>query len=198
VDLAEKTLRVRNTKFCKERLVPLGAVASFYLKKYLHEVRPQWGKNPAQESLFLNDRGIPLCPIELYDIVKKYAERAGIQKKVSPHIIRHTCATLMLEGGADIFSIKEQLGHRKVETTQGYAKVSPSNLKNIHRNCHPRGKNEGPSIIVKKNATIKTEITHNDYTNDSRDRFPFGPNKEIKKSVLLKKRLQASMVSSIA
>jgi integrase/recombinase XerD len=140
VDLSEKTLRIRNTKFCVERLVPLGAVASFYLKSYLHAVRPQWCKNASQKSLFLSHMGALLSAGEIHDIVKKYAELAGIQKKVSPHVIRHTCAKHMLEGGGDIFSIKEQLGHRKVETTQVYAQVSPSNLKDVHRNCHPREK----------------------------------------------------------
>jgi integrase/recombinase XerD len=140
VDVGAHTLRIRTTKYRTERIVPLGTVAARYLTRYLHEVRPRWCANPAEKSLFLNERGIPLCANELHDLVKMYAEISGIQKKVSPHIIRHSCATHMLEGGADLFSIREQLGHRKVETTQLYAHVSPANLKNVHRHCHPRGK----------------------------------------------------------
>ena len=79
------------------------------------------------------------CPYA-HSLVKAYAERSGIEKTVSPHIIRHSCATHMLEGGGDIFSIQKQLGHRKVETTQIYASVIPENLKDVVRNCHPRGK----------------------------------------------------------
>jgi len=140
VDVSATIMRIRTTKYRAERVVPMGTVAARYLTHYLHEVRSQWCRDPAEKSLFLNDQGIPLCAHELHDLVKMYAERSGIQKKVSPHIIRHSCATHMLEGGADIFSIKEQLGHRKVETTQLYAHVSPANLKDVHRHCHPRGK----------------------------------------------------------
>jgi len=140
VDVGAHTLRIRTTKYRVERIVPLGTVAARYLTRYLHEARPRWCANPAEKSLFLNERGVPLYAQELYDLVKTYAARAGIKKKVSPHVIRHSCATHMLEGGADLFSIREQLGHRKVETTQLYAQVTSLSLKDVHRHCHPRGK----------------------------------------------------------
>lgn len=141
VDLKEKTVRIRNAKFCRERIVPFGDEAAFYLKKYLHEVRNSFVKNESRKkALFLSCIGTPLESNTLQVTMKKHMDRSGINKKISIHVLRHSFATHLLEGGADIFSIQELLGHKKVETTQIYAKASLESLKEVHRNCHPRGK----------------------------------------------------------
>ncbi len=147
VDLNEKTLRIRKTKgltekrYYKERIVPLGGQAACYLGRYLREVRNVWSeKNPGVKALFLGRFGCPLSASKLYENLRRYTERSGIQRRVTPHILRHTCASHLLDGGADIFSIQQILGHEKAETTQVYAKSSVLHLAAIHRNCHPRDK----------------------------------------------------------
>jgi integrase/recombinase XerD len=141
VDLVEKTVRIRKGKGSKERVLPLGAHAEWYLSTYLSDVRSRFSlRNPDEKTLFLSRNGRPLTHHALYIRFDRYKELSGIQSDVCPHILRHSCATHMLEGGADMFSLKELLGHSCVDTTQLYAKASPAHLKNVHRNCHPRGK----------------------------------------------------------
>jgi integrase/recombinase XerD len=138
-DVGEEVLFIRKGKGGKDRMVPLGRWASFYLQKYL-ERRKKIAKR--ENALFVNVRGSGKrisCEM-LNIIVREYAKRAGIEKRVSCHILRHTCAVHMLEGGADVRSIQEFLGHRFIETTQVYLSVSREELKKVHRQCHPRGK----------------------------------------------------------
>lgn len=140
VDIAESTLRIQKAKGRKERIVPLGEEASYYIAKYLHEARKFLCRDPSQNSLFLTQHGTPVDSGLLQWIVERYVSRSRIKKKVTPHILRHTFSSHMLEGGADIFTIKELLGHVRVETTQIYTNAAIKNLKEVHRNCHPRGK----------------------------------------------------------
>jgi len=141
VDLHDGTLRIRNAKFCKERVVPLGEHAAYYLTYYLDLARNCFVKNDSRENtLFVTCFGRPLDSQALQVTMKKHIDRSGIKKKISLHVLRHSFATHLLEGGADIFSIQELLGHKRVGTTQMYAKASLENLKEVHRNCHPRGK----------------------------------------------------------
>lgn len=138
VDLKQNVLFVRKGKGGNDRVVPLGRWASRYLRKYL-EKRKKIA--PDESALFLCAQGrrrLNYCIVG--HIVKNYAKLAGIEKEISCHTLRHTCAVHFLEGGADLRSVQELLGHRNIGTTQIYLKVSQQELKRVHEKCHPRGK----------------------------------------------------------
>lgn len=138
VDLKQEVLFIRKGKGGNDRVVPLGKWASRYLKKYLEKRKKV---SPDEKALFLCERGLRRVSYSLVgQIVKVYAERAYIGKKISCHTLRHTCAVHFLEGGADLRSVQELLGHRNIGTTQIYLKVSQDELKKVHKKCHPRGK----------------------------------------------------------
>ncbi|MGD8319426.1 MAG: site-specific tyrosine recombinase XerD [Gemmatimonadota bacterium] len=141
LDLDEAFLTVFG-KGSKERLVPVGAPALRALGRYLREVRPRLdrGGGKAQGRVFLNARGTPLSRVAVWALVKKAARRAGITRKVSPHTLRHTFATHLLEGGADLAAVQELLGHADISTTQIYTHVDREYLRDVHRRYHPRGK----------------------------------------------------------
>jgi len=123
----------------KERLVSLNPLARQRLQDYLRQERPELvGQRPV-DWLFVTKRGNPLSRIMVWKLVKKYAARIGCSKDVSPHTLRHSFATHMLAGGADIRVLQEMLGHASVSTTQIYTQVEHSRLKAIHARCHPRG-----------------------------------------------------------
>ncbi len=129
-------------KGAKERLVPVGAPALRALARYLSEVRPGLearGKGKGKGRVFLNARGAPLSRVAVWGIVKEAARRAGIRRKVSPHTLRHTFATHLLEGGADLAAVQELLGHVDIATTQIYTHVDRAYLRDVHRRFHPRG-----------------------------------------------------------
>jgi integrase/recombinase XerD len=126
-------------KGSKERLVPLGAPARRALERYLREVRPGLERGKGEGRVFLNFRGTPISRAAIWDMVKKYAERAGIEGKVSPHTFRHSFATHLLEGGADLVAVQELLGHADISTTQIYTHVDRDYLREVHRTFHPRG-----------------------------------------------------------
>lgn len=126
-------------KGSKERLVPIGRRAMGAAAVYAREVRPTLDKGKTQGILFLNARGQPLSRVGVWGIFKRCAERAGIQKKVSPHTLRHTFATHMLEGGADLRAVQEMLGHADLSTTQIYTHVDRDFLRSVHKLHHPRG-----------------------------------------------------------
>lgn len=138
VDMPGHQLRVRHAKGNKERIVPLGGVASRHLERYLREGRPSLVKGPDQNLLFISRHGKQIHPSNLIWIVKKYIGKAKIGKDITPHCFRHTCASHMLKGKADLRHIQEILGHASVQTTQIYTKVELSDLKEVHRRCHPR------------------------------------------------------------
>ncbi len=122
----------------KERIVPAGEYAAFYLKNYL-KVREHFLKKDFSPVLFLSKLGKKFTREGVWKLVKKYANKAGIKKDVYPHIFRHTFATHLLSGGADLRSVQEMLGHSDIATTQIYTHVDKSRLKNTHKNFHPRG-----------------------------------------------------------
>ena len=124
----------------KERIVPVGQYAIEAINKYLTDGRPKLLKDIAERTMFLNPYGKKMSRMGLWKIVKKYALAAGIARPVSPHVFRHSCATHMLEGGANILAVQEMLGHVDVATTQIYTHLTGKDLKNIHRQAHPRGK----------------------------------------------------------
>ena len=122
----------------KERLVPLGRNAIATLAIYLRELRPKLERGAGKGALFLNARGEPLTRMGAWKILRKYVERAGIEKHVSPHTLRHSFATHLLEGGADLRAVQEMLGHSDISTTQIYTHVDREYLRSVHRQYHPR------------------------------------------------------------
>ncbi len=140
VDIPERTVRIRKGKGRKERVVPLGEVAASYLQRYLEKSRPLFCRGRVGKALFLGKAGLPLCTHGIERIVKIHAARSGITANVTPHILRHTCASHLLAGGADIFSIQKLLGHARAEYTQRYLHSTLGDLRRVHEHCHPRGK----------------------------------------------------------
>ena len=126
-------------KGSKERLVPIGRSAIGAVAIYLREQRPKLEKGEGKGILFLNARGRPLTRMGAWKILRGYVERAGITKHVSPHTLRHSFATHLLEGGADLRAVQEMLGHADISTTQIYTHVDREYLRKVHRSYHPRG-----------------------------------------------------------
>ncbi len=126
-------------KGSKERLVPVGRQARAALERYLREVRPRLDRGEGRGVVFLSHFGRPLSRVSVWKLVKEAAERAGIDKKVSPHTLRHTFATHLLEGGADLVAVQELLGHADISTTQIYTHLDREYLRDVHRRFHPRG-----------------------------------------------------------
>jgi integrase/recombinase XerD len=126
-------------KGSKERLVPIGRSAIGAAAIYLRELRPRLEKGAGKGVLFLNARGAPLTRMGAWKILRGHVERAGIDKHVSPHTLRHSFATHLLEGGADLRAVQEMLGHVDIGTTQIYTHVDREYLRKVHRTFHPRG-----------------------------------------------------------
>lgn len=136
--LEDKLVRVFG-KGSKERLVPIGRSAIGAVATYLRELRPRLERGSGKGVLFLNARGEPLTRMGAWKILRRYVERAGIAKEVSPHTLRHSFATHLLEGGADLRAVQEMLGHADISTTQIYTHVDREYLRQVHRQYHPRG-----------------------------------------------------------
>ena len=127
-------------KGSKQRVVPLGRPAQQALREYLDELRPTLAQRQSDAPwVFLSRGARPLTREMLWVLVKKYGLRAGITGKVSPHTLRHSFATHLLEGGADLRTVQELLGHANIRTTQHYTHVDRKRLKSIHAKFHPRG-----------------------------------------------------------
>ncbi len=126
-------------KGSKERLVPIGRSAIGAVAVYIRELRPRLEKGEGKGVLFLNSRGKPLSRMGAWKILRGHVERAGITKHVSPHTLRHSFATHLLEGGADLRAVQEMLGHVDIATTQIYTHVDREYLRQVHRAHHPRG-----------------------------------------------------------
>lgn len=126
-------------KGSKERLVPVGRSARIWTERYIEGGRPALAKGRPSDRLFLNARGKPLSRMGFWKLLRNYAAKAGIRKRVHPHILRHSFATHLLEGGADLRSVQEMLGHADISTTQIYTHVDREYLKEVHRQFHPRG-----------------------------------------------------------
>lgn len=123
----------------KERLVSLNPVARLAVETYLTHERPLLAARSEAEELLVSKSGRALTRIMVWALVKKYARRIGASDKVSPHTLRHSFATHMLAGGAEIRALQELLGHASIATTQIYTHVEHTRLKAVHRRCHPRG-----------------------------------------------------------
>lgn len=136
VDLPRGLLWVRKGKGGRQRVVPIGDRAGAWVEKYLTEARPQLLAGDT-EALFLSDYGQPIKPEQVADKVKRYLRFAGVDKPGATHLLRHACATHMLEGGADIRFIQEMLGHANLQTTEIYTHVSIDKLIAVHRATHP-------------------------------------------------------------
>lgn len=126
-------------KGSKERIVPLGEIAVFWLRRYLKEVRPRLMKRSVSSFVFVNRAGGPMSRQGFWKLVKRYCLAAGIGRSISPHSLRHSFATHVLEGGADLRSVQMMLGHSDIATTQIYTHVTGGALKKIHEKFHPRG-----------------------------------------------------------
>jgi integrase/recombinase XerD len=126
-------------KGSKERLVPIGRKAIGAVATYARELRPRLERGSGKGVLFLNARGEPLTRMGAWKILRGHVERAGITKAVSPHTLRHSFATHLLEGGADLRAVQEMLGHVDISTTQIYTHVDREYLRQVHKQFHPRG-----------------------------------------------------------
>jgi len=130
-------------KGSKERIVPVGSIALEWCRKYINESRPQLITENARTSLmFLNRDGHSLSRQGFWKIIKHYAKKAGITKKISPHVIRHSFATHLLENDADLRAVQEMLGHSDISTTQIYTHVSNKMLRDVYKRTHPRSELE--------------------------------------------------------
>jgi integrase/recombinase XerD len=138
VHLDERLVRIMG-KGSKERLVPFGRQAAATVAIYLRELRPKLENGAGKGVLFLNARGRPLSRMGAWTILRKHVERVGIAKTVTPHTLRHSFATHLLEGGADLRAVQEMLGHADVSTTQVYTHVDREYLRSVHKQYHPRG-----------------------------------------------------------
>jgi integrase/recombinase XerD len=134
----DKLVRVFG-KGSKERLVPIGRSAIGAVATYIRELRPRLEKGAGKGVLFLNSRGEPLSRMGAWKILRHHVEHAGIKKHVSPHTLRHSFATHLLEGGADLRAVQEMLGHVDISTTQIYTHVDREYLRKVHKQFHPRG-----------------------------------------------------------
>jgi integrase/recombinase XerD len=122
----------------KRRLVPVGEWAVAMIRKYMDEVRPSWAK-PGETAVFLTNRRAPMTRQAFWLIIRRYAAAAGIHKHLSPHKLRHSFATHLLEGGADLRSVQAMLGHVDISTTQIYTHVTTDHILRVHKKYHPRG-----------------------------------------------------------
>jgi integrase/recombinase XerD len=125
-------------KGAKERLVPIGRRAIGAIAIYLRELRPTLERGEGKGILFLSARGQPLSRMGAWKILRKYVDQVGITKPVSPHTLRHSFATHLLEGGADLRAVQEMLGHVDISTTQIYTHIDREYLRSVHKQFHPR------------------------------------------------------------
>ncbi|MBK7631545.1 MAG: site-specific tyrosine recombinase XerD [Ignavibacteriales bacterium] len=137
--LGEEIIRVFG-KGSKERLIPIGSSAIMWIKEYLKKSRPLlMKKSKSENNLFLNSRGSKLSRMGVWKIIERYVKQSGIDKDVHPHTFRHSFATHLLEGGADLRAVQEMLGHADISTTQIYTHIDRDYIKQVHKQYHPRG-----------------------------------------------------------
>ena len=143
IDLDSRLVRLYG-KGSKERIVPFGSSAAAALEDWFSPsgrarvVPAQWRRRDDAEAVFLNTRGGRLTRQAAWQVIKKYGTKAGIGESLSPHVLRHSCATHLLDHGADLRVVQEMLGHASVSTTQIYTKVSQERLLDVYRSAHPR------------------------------------------------------------
>ncbi|MBN2037424.1 MAG: site-specific tyrosine recombinase XerD [Chitinispirillaceae bacterium] len=125
-------------KGAKERIVPIGEVALYWITRYFETERPFYTRQRTDSTVFLNYRGTAFTRMGIWKIIRHYVRRSGLKKKVSPHTFRHSFATHLLEGGADLRTVQEMLGHASIVTTEIYTHVDREYLREVHRTFHPR------------------------------------------------------------
>ena len=124
----------------KERLIPIAPRAASTVEEYIREVRPRAARREDEKALFLNRRGDRLTRQGFWQILKEYAKAAGLEAKVTPHTLRHSFATHMLSGGADLRAVQELLGHANISTTQVYTHLTTEHVRRTYEKSHPRAK----------------------------------------------------------
>jgi len=145
--LLEKDNLVRVTgKGSKERIVPIGDSAVYWINQYLEKERGHTARPFSGSTVFLNFRGRGLSRMGIWKLIQQYAFAAEIQKEISPHTFRHSFATHLLEGGADIRTVQEMLGHSNIVTTEIYTHIDREYLKEVHRSYHPRCQKKGRAL----------------------------------------------------
>lgn len=125
-------------KGSRERIIPLGSIAVRNLERYLADGRPKLVRQKGEDALFVNQHGKRLTRQGFWKILKQYARTAGISKEITPHTMRHSFATHLLENGADLRSVQEMLGHADISTTQIYTQVTKRKLRDVYEKAHPR------------------------------------------------------------
>lgn len=160
LDTDRGTVTIRQGKGRKDRIVPIGERALHWISRYLDEVRPSLVVLPDDGVLFLNEQGRPLALDYLTNLMKGYIEAAKLGKTGAVHIFRHTMATLMLEGGADVRLVQEMLGHANMSTTALYTHVSIRHLKAVYDATHPAAKLEAKKTVenVTEAVADKTDV----------------------------------------
>ncbi|MCS5694752.1 site-specific tyrosine recombinase XerD [Desulfofundulus thermocisternus] len=129
-------------KGSKERIIPLGSVAAFYVSEYLKRARAKLTRGRSTPALFINQQGHRLTRQGFWKIIKKYARQGRITKVITPHTLRHSFATHLLENGADLRSVQELLGHADIATTQIYTHLTRTRLREIYDRAHPRAQRQ--------------------------------------------------------
>ena len=160
VDQKHGLITVREGKGKRDRVVPIGERALAWLHMYLNTLRPEIVRHPDNGVVFLTSNGAPFTPNHLSWLARQYVKSAGIGKGGACHIFRHTMATLMLEGGADIRYIQAMLGHARLDTTQIYTHVSIRTLKQVHTTTHPAARlypESGQARAIQRNETPPNE-----------------------------------------
>ncbi len=137
--LQDEVIRVLG-KGSKERLIPIGSSAIKWVNNYIKNSRPLIMKiSKSENHVFLNSRGSKISRMGIWKIIDRYVKEAGIKKEVHPHTFRHSFATHLLEGGADLRAVQEMLGHADISTTQIYTHIDRDYIKQVHKQFHPRG-----------------------------------------------------------
>ncbi len=161
LDVNRETLMVRQGKGRKDRMIPLGERALAWVDRYVTEVRPHLVVEPDDGALFLTNDGMSFTTSWMTPLVRGYVVAADIGKPGACHLFRHTMATLMLEGGADIRFVQQMLGHARLETTQIYTQVSIRKLREIHATTHP-GAKLGSRVVQSAEEDGSNEVTAED------------------------------------
>ena len=138
IDREQGLLRVNDGKGGADRVVPLGSIAARCLETYVNAIRPTLQRGATCEWLFLSCTGRQIDPNTLNAIVGKYARAARVQKHVTCHVWRHSCATHLIQNHANVRHVQEMLGHRSLATTERYLHLTIADLKAAHKRCHPR------------------------------------------------------------